>query len=224
MDVKIKFGNYDAKDWLQQLAKAFSCEVEQDCQEYTLRVPKGMGEGVFKSYCFRDGISLFLIDCRLEEAMQIIIESGDPHPIHFNFCTEGEFRHTLGEHDTTYQLNPFSGSITANPNHSKQMFFFPKGSSILHTNLQVVRKDYIKKTGCDLDKMPTRLARAFGDVDSEEFFLYESNYSLPTADCIQQLAFSSLPRTATRGWSKAPIVKRKPLSYCLFSSSNSPTT
>jgi|UPI0005920290 AraC-like DNA-binding protein len=189
--MKIKFGNYDAKDWLEQLAGVFKCDVEQDCQEYTLQIPKGMGEGTFKSYCFRDGISLFLINCRLNDALQITIESGDPHPLHFNFCTEGAFRHTLGEQDTTYQLNPFSGSITANPNHARQTFFFPKASSILHTNLQILRKDYIHKTDCDLEKMPPRLARAFGDVESKEFFLYESNYSVPTADCIQQLAENS---------------------------------
>lgn len=186
--MKIKFGNYDAKDWLEQLAAVFNGDVKQDCQEYTLKVPENKGEGNFKSYCFRDGISLFLMDCRLEEGLQIAIESDAPPPLHFHFCTEGEFRHTLGEQDTTYQLNPFSGSITANPSHARQVFYFPKATRILYTNLQVLRKSYIKKTECDLDKMPDRLARAFGDVDSQEFFLYESNYGVPTADCINQLA------------------------------------
>ncbi len=197
--MKIKFGNYNAKDWLEQLAAVFNCDVSQDCREYSLEVPHNMGEGHFKSYCFRDGISLFLINCRLEEALQIAVESGDPHPLHFNFCTKGGLRHTFGEQDTTYQLNPFSGSITANPGHARQVFYFPEAMPILHTNLQVLRKDYIQKTECDLDKMPTRLARAFGDVDSQEFFLYESNYSVPTADCINQLSqntYEGLVRSA----------------------------
>jgi len=84
--MKIKFGNYDAKDWLEQLATVFNGDVKQDCQEYTLKVPKNRGEGNFKSYCFRDGIRLFLIDRRLEEGLQITIEGDDAHPLQFNFC------------------------------------------------------------------------------------------------------------------------------------------
>jgi AraC-like DNA-binding protein len=193
--MEIKLDNYNIKHWIQTIADQMESQLKEDCQEYKVKIPKQHGKGQIKGYKFRDGISVFLIDGSFKEEFRLHISPDQIHPIHFHFCTEGDFRHSLGSNGqskfSSYQLNPLSGSITSNPNNCEQQILFPAGAGILHTNVQISRRDYVRKEQCNLEKMPERLRKVFEDLDSEEMFIYESNYNIPTADCIQKLANNS---------------------------------
>jgi len=190
--MEIKIDHYDIKQWIQAIADKLETQLQEDCQEYKAKLPRQHGKGQIKGYEFKDGIQVFLIDATFKEDFKIHITPDQIHPIHFHFCTQGDFRHSLGSNGmsnySSYQLNPLSGSITSNPNSCEQTMLFPGGCKVLHTNLQISRRKYNERAECNLEKMPERLRKVFKDLNSEELFLYESNYNIPTADCIQKLA------------------------------------
>lgn len=220
--MQIHLGDYNVKNWLEKAAKMFQAELEQDCQEYQLKLPEQIGSGHFKAFSFRDGISLFIINCQFRHPFEIEIENSTPHPLHFHFCTSGQFRHSLSEREASYQLQPFHGSITSSPGNAREVFYFPEAQPILHTNLQVVRGEYIQKAECNLSEMPDRLARAFSDVESREFFLYETDYSIAVSDCIQQLSDTPYRGLVKSAFSEAKALELLSLQLKQFADNTDP--
>ncbi len=220
--MQIRFQGYDVKNWLEKAAHEFRGELQQDCQEYFLELPAEVGKGYLKSYSFRDGISLLLIDAHFRQAMKMVVENGGPHPLHFHFCAAGQFRHSLGKQDTTYQLQPFHGSITSSPGKTREAYYFPEGQPILYTDLQIVRGEYIQRSDCKIEEMPDRLARAFEDVNSREFFLYETDYSIAISDCIQQLSDNPYRGLVRSSFSEAKAIELLSLQLKQFAERTAP--
>ncbi len=172
---------------MEALAAAFNAELCQDCNERYFSIPEKYGEGRISSFAYDFGISLLILQGRFLTPLRIEISGGHPHPIHFHFCVKGDFRHTLNDGALSYQLNPLMGSISATPSHREQEWLYGRETEIVHANLQILRSAYLKKADCDLNKMPAALAGVFRDVEAKKSYLFESNYNLPTAECIREI-------------------------------------
>lgn len=191
-------------DNIEALASAFDAEIRQDCNERHIALPEKYGVGSISCFAFDFGVSLLLINAYLKEPLQISIPGNHPHPIHFHFCVKGDFRHMLNGSALSYQLNPLMGSISATPFGAEQELWFSKGVETVHTNLQIVRAEYLQKADCDLDQMPERLADVFRDTGAEHSYLYESNYNLATAECIREII-----ENRRRGLTRSTFVEGK---------------
>lgn len=183
----IYFDNAKLEESMSAFADRLGTSLVKDCQELSINIPSSVGKGNITAFTFDYGISLVLLDCQLKENLKIVYQADQVHPVHFNFCLSGDFRHSLAEGAITYQLNPLAGSITTNPKSCSQAFDFPKGMTIRHANLQVLRSAYLEKVDCDISRMPEKLAEVFQEVDSNKPFLYEGNYTVPTSECIKSI-------------------------------------
>lgn len=183
----IHFDNAKLEESMSALADRLDTSLIKDCQELSIKLPTSVGKGSITAFTFDYGISLMLFNCQLKENLKIVYRAEQTHPVHFNFCLNGDFRHSLAEGAITYQLNPLAGSITTNPNSCSQSFDFPKGMAIRHANLQVLRSAYLEKVDCDVTRMPDKLAEVFQEVEGKKPFLYEGNYTVSTSACIKSI-------------------------------------
>lgn len=197
--MKVEFDQLSIHQNIHKLADALGAEVIKDCSEYRIDLPRSVGKGSISGFEFDYGIGLFLYDCELKKELQIAISDGLCHPLHFNFCVQGDFRHTLSQQKIIYHLNPLTGSISANPQDCTQVFCFAPKVKLVHTNLQIYRAKYVEKVDCDVDKMHEKLAAVFSDVEAQQTFLHEMNYNIQTAECIRNMLtneFTDMVRSA----------------------------
>lgn len=186
--MKVKIVENKVEHFITSLAEAFCCEYTRDCKEYRIELPEEIGTGYISAYDFDYGMSLIYLDCFFNNGLDVVFTKDRTHPVHFNFCIEGEIRHEICDGLIAYQLNPLNGSISANPKDCDQFLSFSPKLKIVHTNLQVLRSSYSDKVECDLDKMHEKLREVFRDFEGEKSFLHEINYSIPTSECIQHIA------------------------------------
>lgn len=197
--MKIRFTKLDVHANIAELAEAMGTKAIEDCSECRIELPKRIGEGYISGFTFDFGINLMLFDCELKDELEITVGDGLCHPIHFNFCVQGDFRHELSKRKLSYQLNPLTGSITANPHDCEQVFHFAPHVKTVHTNLQILRSEYLEKVDCDLEKMHQKLAVVFRDVNARHPFLHEINYNVQTSECIRSIIdndFTALVRSS----------------------------
>ena len=202
--MKIEFSHHQMVENIEALASAFDAEIRQDCNERHIALPEKHGTGGISCFVFDFGVSLLLVNACFKSPLQIKIPGSQPHPIHFHFCVKGDFRHTLNGGALSYQMNPLMGSISTTPVGAEQELWFAKGVETVHTNLQIVRAEYLQKADCDLDRMPERLAEVFRDTGAAHPYLNESNYNLPTAECIREII-----ENRRRGLTRSTFVEGK---------------
>lgn len=186
--MKIEIKKNGAKAFVEALVHAFGCSYERDCKEYRIEIPEAIGEGYISAYDFDYGMSLIYFNCAFTEELDLRFAKERTHPLHFNFCVEGEILHQICDGQIAYQLNPLNGSISANPLECMQCMTFSPKQQIIHTNLQIIRSEYLKKVDCELQKMHPKLVSVFSDTKSEKSFLHEVNYNIPTSECIRHIA------------------------------------
>lgn len=220
--MKIQFQDTDLHKHIDVLAKQFGTIAEKDCQEYFFHLPPAWGSGKISGFVFDYGINLLLFNCRFKVPLTIEIAKQQIHPLHFHFCSKGEFQHALADDNIMYQLYPLAGSISSNPANSVETFHFPKGMEILHTNLQIIRSEYLNKVDCNLKLMPQQLIAVFSDVDSKTPFLYESNYSLPTAECIDEIVNTEYKELVRSAFTEAKALELLSLQLKQFEDDHDP--
>jgi len=177
----------EIESFLQPIAAKFLTNIQQDCQESILHVPKKRGEGKISAFGFPCGISLLLFDFTPRQDLELNISSTKTTPIQFNFCVEGTAIHIFDNSQCQYHLLPLQGSITASPRQSFQQLRFPANRKIVLTILAVDRKEYLDKVDCQLKQVPENLANLFRDVKAGSSFFYQSNYSVAISECIQSI-------------------------------------
>lgn len=215
--MKIKITENRVEHFIQTLAEAFDCEFVRDCKEYRVNLPEKIGQGYISAYDFDYGISLFYYNCFFNEVLDLVFTKGRPHPIHFNFCVKGEIRHQMCGEQIAYQLNPLNGSMSANPKHCDQYLSFSPYVEAMHTNLQILRSEYLEKVDCDLENMHEKLEEVFRDVKAENSFLHEINYNLPTAECIQHIAGNGYENLVRSSFAEAKSLELLALQLKQFS-------
>jgi len=160
-------------------------------------IPEELGEGKITGFNFNHGLGIILVNGRLKKDWQLIFDTSVPSLL-MSFNVKGEFWHNFNHNQIQYQANPLQGSITANPAGSQQSFNFPSRMDLLFMTIHINRSSYLKKVDCMVEKMPNKLADVFLDKKAENPFFYQSNYSIASAECINDIVENKsdgLPRS-----------------------------
>jgi len=171
---------------LRDLAKQTDLQSEVDCQQLTLDLDEGIGQGKIRSFDFQNGLGALILDCTLREDLTITFQGERPALV-FMFNVSGEFWHQLDDNHIRYQLNPLQGTITANSSDSKQLFEFAATISLKAAAIVIDRTEYLERVDCHVQEMAEPLTKVFKDVTGKESFFYQSNYSVAISDCINKI-------------------------------------
>lgn len=188
---------------LAQIAQKFETQYEIDCHEMTLNVPDAIGKGFIKSVNFKNGVSLLTIKGQFTAGMDWKFVDIDIHPLRFCFCLAGSLRHHFNNGAIQYELTPLQGSITAGKQEDEQQLFFPINEVVTLVILEINRAAYFDKVVCELPDLPPTLGQVFTDKAAQETFFYQSNYSIATAECSQEIIENSYANMVRRTFLEA---------------------
>ena len=184
--MEIIVSSFEPQEVIKIMAEKYRVKVTSDGAESMITLPKRFGEGKIKGIDFLHGMGFIHFDCIFNKDVIIKFESNRKHPIRFMFCDQGEIVHILN-HNFRYKLSPMVGSIANSTNSNQQIFMFPPHQRISFFTLDIDRGNFYPKIEKDLDSIPGELAGVFKDKNSLEHFLYQSDYSLNIAECLNEI-------------------------------------
>ncbi len=184
---KIKLKTVQPSHEIDSLAEFFEVDVQTDCDEHVVQLPKKFGSVTVNGVDFYDGYGLLIWSGTLEQDILLKYKPGKRQPLRFLFCLEGELTHFINDRNIQYQLNPLLGSITTSPAKTTESIRLPGGMDIHFCSLVIRREDFLNKVECNLETIPDQLARIFRDTDSDQSFFYEASYSVACAECIKKI-------------------------------------
>ncbi|MEM6967434.1 MAG: AraC family transcriptional regulator [Bacteroidota bacterium] len=185
--MNLTFNKYHPRKFIRSISSQIDAVSYADCMEEILELPSNLGQGKITGFSFSNGIGFVVFDCFLNEDWSLDFVNDFPAPLSLNFLTEGELWHAFYHENIRYHLNPLQGSIAACPVDSIQNIILPSNQKILYTILSINRRKYLKKIDCLVDQMPDKLADVFSDVNGEQSFFYQGNYSLSVSACIKKI-------------------------------------
>ena len=203
MKIQLQIPSKNISKMLELLAKKMKTSLIRDHAECELRIPINLGKGSI--HCLEyDGVSMLLFNCQLKSDLKIDFKASKEQPLRFNYCVEGSVRHIFFHEKLNYDLEKYTGSITANPISSNEAFHFPAKIKLLITQIQINRQEYFYRIEDELPSLPQPLANTFADLAAKETFFYRSNYDVGIVDCIQ-----SVQRTSKTGLIRSLFLESK---------------
>lgn len=222
--MKIEITQNGAEPFVKALTQALDIDYEKNCKEYRIEIPEPLGRGNISVYDFDYGMSLFYFNCEFDQQIDLVYTKDRTHPMHFNFCVEGEILHKICDETIAYQLNPLNGSISANPQNCMQCISISPHIQTIHTNLQIIRSEQLEKIKCDLEQMHPKLIEVFRDVKGKNSFLHEINYGIPTSECIHHIAGNGYEGLVRSSFAEAKCLELLALQLKQFSDDLDPDT
>jgi AraC family transcriptional activator of pyochelin receptor len=185
---EISFSSYNPDHVVDTLGRVFKSKVVSNGAEMTVKVPASFGDGFIGGIDFKDGLAMLVFNCRFKEDIVLKYDSAAFQPLRLIFCVENEFIHAIKDDRIQYQINYLLGSMVSGTRRNEQVFHLPAEKQIYYYSIEIDRKRYNQKIGKTiLNSLPDELKEVFSDVESQRAFLYQSNYSLSIAECIQNI-------------------------------------
>lgn len=182
--MKIQFAQKEVPFVLSEIAAAMGTEVLKDYSVFEVLIPPKFGSGKISGFKY-DGVSMLLFNCTFKKDLELEFLESTYRPLRLNYCLKGGFRHAFNHGKLSYQLEKFTGSITACSNPLPECFCFPAAVPLVSTHIQIDRKEYYPRVESDLMELPFPLQETFEDLEGEDTFFYSSNFNIGIVDCIQ---------------------------------------
>lgn len=175
-------------DVINDLSRQMDVEVEEDCEEYTLKIPKKLGTGIIRGVNFSFGLGLIEYYCTFKTDVEILFTLNSIHPLKFIFCSEGVVKHSFTENkdeDSVIELH--QNVIVASTKNNGHILKFLKNTTFHMNSLEIKRDEFREKTECLPLNIKAPLESLLKDVKAKKLFFYHGNYSLAMADTIREI-------------------------------------
>lgn len=163
---------YDER--MNNLAKEFSSNLENDCDELSFKIPAQHGEGVVRAINFDHGVGVTLIDATLNEDLELIYDLGRRHPVLFFYTKQGSIELSTEENNITHDINDNEAIIFSALGRDKYSIKIKGNIRIQCAFVSVVRYLFLRKVECDLGTIPETLNEMFKDTVGAKSFYFKT--------------------------------------------------
>ncbi|WP_121666729.1 helix-turn-helix domain-containing protein [Mesonia aquimarina] len=175
------------KDVIKDLAEELQGEVIKHCDEYIIEIPEAHGQGYVRGINFRKGIGVIEYDCVFKEDIHIHFSLSQIHPLKFIFCSKGVVKHSFEELNKPNLIETYQNALIGSSAHNGHVLEFEAGKRVHMNSLEIDREVFLSEFSCSLKKFSHPLKNLLLDVEAHKLFYYKGNYSLRTADLIQEM-------------------------------------
>lgn len=195
------------KDVVIDIAEELNTNYEEDCNLYTVQIPKKVGTGYVEGIDFGNGFGMLNYHCAFHEKTTIQFTYDQVHPIKFLHCYDGGFTHKFAESEQINKAVQYENIIVGSPHFNGHVLVFEKEVIVGICSIEIDRKNFIKKIACLLDKEQDmgEINEMLRDAKAEKKFYYKGKYSLALSNIIREVQET----------------KKTPLLYNLFYESRS---
>ena len=173
------------KDIITDLAKHFKVPVDKDGNEYMLKLPKEIGEGMIRGSNYKSGIGIIQYDCTFFTDVQIHFIINKIHPLKFIFCSNGRIQHSFQNDKKLHEIKAYQNIIVSSHDHNGHVLYFKENEVVRVSSLEIDRQQFLEHVDYSLDTLHPRLQEVIENVHAEKSFLYSGNYSIGSANIIE---------------------------------------
>lgn len=174
-------------DIITDLSHQFNVGIEKDCGEYTIHLPDNLGTGFIRGSSFSCGIGIISYQCTFFEDTEIHFVKNKTHPLKFVFCSEGRIEHSFEKEELKHNIDRYQNIIVSSSGHNGHVLYF-KGNETAHVfSLEVIRELFNHRDNFNYKNLEPELKSAFKDAHAEKQFFYQGNYSMKTADIVEEI-------------------------------------
>jgi len=172
---------------IQDIARAFDTNYSNECDYYTVELPKDVGSGTIEGINFGHGFGVIHYRCIFNEETIFKFDLTEVHPLKFLFCYRGMLEHRFEEDSVVQTIDSLQNTIVASENQDGHQLHFEANKPIHVFSLEISRKDYNKTMNCELSSLSKATETLFRDEHAKAKFIYSGYYSLKTSFLIKDI-------------------------------------
>ncbi|WP_417884996.1 helix-turn-helix domain-containing protein [Zunongwangia sp.] len=190
--MKIDVKTLPVREIIQDIATSLQEHVVEESGEMILKIPEHLGKGEIKGTNFDSGIGIITYNCEFKEDLDIHFTLDTIHPLKFIFCSKGDFEHRFEGSDNSKTVHTFQNIIVSSSGYTGHVLKFKKGVHTHISSLEVIRSIFSYRNNYNFKDLEKRLKNVFKDEISEEEFYYHGNYSIKSADLMNDMESDNL--------------------------------
>ncbi len=184
----IQVNSLPLKEVIRDIAAFFNTPYSENCGEYLLQIPSGVGEGSIRGINFDGGLGLIQYDCLLNEDLEIHFVVSNIHPLKFLYTINGKLQHRFKNEKNLHDINQYQSAIVASSKQNGHVLFFKANEKTKVNSLEIDREKFQTKMECDINSLDDELLKLFKDIKANDAFYYNGNYSLNISTILNEMA------------------------------------
>ncbi len=176
-----------AKNFIQSLADNFNTASQEAYGEYSVQLPKNIGEGIITGINFPSGVGLFRFEVKFKSPQVLDFCTPSVPPFKFLYILEGELLHQFKEEDLTHEIGKNQSVILGANFESGNKIYFQENTSYSLIMLDVDRKKFVEQLTFPLKEMEEVYYKIFSDTQANRKLYHHSQYSLKMAHLVSEL-------------------------------------
>ncbi|MDT0688965.1 AraC family transcriptional regulator [Salegentibacter sp. F188] len=174
-------------DIIKDLAEQWQIGIKQESGELILELPENLGEGFIRGTTFESGIGVIEYNCAFVKDYEITFTKKETHPLKFIFCSKGEVDHGFNEDDDRHTIQTFQNVIVSSSGNNGHLLKFRANEKVHVTSIEIMRSIFSRRDNHHFNGLPEDLKELFQDSVAEKKFFYQGNYSIRSADIVDEI-------------------------------------
>lgn len=174
-------------DIVKDIAKQWKVPIVEDSGELTIEIPEDLGEGFVRATSFDSGIGVIEYKGLFYHDYEIVFSINDTHPLKFIFCSKGTVDHTFEEDEDLHTISPFQNVIVSSSGNNGHVLNFKANNKTHVTSIEIIRGIFSRRNNHHFNGLEPVLKDLFEDSVAEKKFFYQGNYSIKSADIVEQI-------------------------------------
>lgn len=190
----LKVQSLPVKEVIIDLANALNIPYTDNCNIYTLEIPKEIGEGFIEGLDFEVGLGMLNYSCMFHEDIQVNFTFKQLHPLKFLHCYGSNFEHRFEDDNQVHLVEKHQNLIVASSIDNGHILNFKANVPVKICSIEIDRINFIKKLPCI--RVPDKhfLTEVILDIKGIKRFYYQGKYSLKLTNIINEiLHYENLP-------------------------------
>lgn len=175
------------EDIMKDLSRQWDVDIREDSGEYTIVVPKNLGEGLVRGTSFNSGIGVIEYQCKFKTDYELLFSINKTHPLKFIFCSKGKAAHTFEEDNDLHQIDRYQNVIVSSSGLNGHILSFRANVESHITSIEIIRGIFSHRNNYHFDGLELNLKRLFEDSVAGKKFFYQGNYSMKAADIVENI-------------------------------------
>lgn len=175
------------QDIIKDLSKQWEVDIMEDSGELSIQVPENLGEGLVRGTSFQSGIGIIEYHCTFKLDYELLFSINKTHPLKFIFCAQGRASHTFEEDNDLHNIDSYQNVIVSSSGLNGHILSFKANVKTHITSLEIIREDFSHRNNYRFKGLEPQLKDLFNDSVAEKKFFYQGNYSMKSADIVEEI-------------------------------------
>jgi len=174
-------------DIIKDLARQWQTAILDESGELTIELPEHLGEGFIRGATFDSGIGVIEYKCTFYKDYEIAFTINETHPLKFIFCSEGTADHGFMEDKDVTTIETYQNVIVSSSGMNGHLLRFRANEKVHVTSIEIMREHFSRRNNHHFEGLPSELKQLFEDSVAEKKFFYHGNYSIKSADIVDEI-------------------------------------